>query len=428
MPGTFYLVLLLIAAGGFLWWFILRVLMPARELMATLRRITLGDFRPVILSGASPFFRQATVDLRVTAETLARQKKLLAEEEFSLSVILESMTEGVVITKSDLRIRIANKAATSMFNLPDSVTGLLLQEVFVSHELHGVALRAVETGEVQRGELSLAVSGRRERCHLVITAAALKAPGRKNADGVLLVLHDISRLRELESVRREFVANVSHEFRTPLSIINGYLETLEEGGVDKEMMRKSIAVMRRHGERLNCLIEDLLTISRMEEKGVRLETTPTDIGALLKGVVEQLEPESTERGVVVEVEVAGGLPLVEVDAYRMDQALSNLLVNALRHGLPTGGGDAMVHLCVEAKGSEISISFRDNGPGVPLQDQEHLFERFYRVGGDRARQTGGSGLGLSIVKNVVQAHGGRVTLESTPGSGSLFTIFLPVKS
>jgi two-component system phosphate regulon sensor histidine kinase PhoR len=236
-------------------------------------------------------------------------------------------------------------------------------------------------------------------------------PERVHADGVLLVLHDISRLRELESVRREFVANVSHEFRTPLSIINGYLETLEEGGVGKEMMSKSISVMRRHAERLNCLIEDLLTISRMEEKGVRLEMLPTDIVALLRGVVEQLESE-----------------IVEVDAYRMDQALSNLLVNALRHGSPTGGGAATVRISLEPKGSEISVGFRDNGPGIPLQDQEHLFERFYRVGGDRARQTGGSGLGLSIVKNVVQAHGGRVTLESNPGAGSLFTIFLPVKS
>jgi two-component system phosphate regulon sensor histidine kinase PhoR len=428
MPGMIYWALILIAAGALLWWFVCSVLMPAREVMATLRRIALGDFRPVILSSVSPFFRQAAMDLRVTAETLALQKTLLAEEEFSLSVILESMTEGVVITGSDLRIRVANKAAASMFNLPESVTGLLLQEVFVSHELHGVARRAVETGEIQRGELSLGISGRLERCHLLVTAASLKVPERVDADGVLLVLHDISRLRELESVRREFVANVSHEFRTPLSIINGYLETLEEGGVGKEMMRKSISVMRRHAERLNCLIEDLLTISRMEEKGVRLEMLPTDIVALLKGVVEQLESEITERAVTVELEIPRALPLVEVDAYRMDQALSNLLVNALRHGSPTGGGAATVRISLEPKGSEISVGFRDNGPGIPLQDQEHLFERFYRVGGDRARQTGGSGLGLSIVKNVVQAHGGRVTLESKPGAGSLFTIFLPVKS
>lgn len=422
-----YWVSILIAAGVTLWWFVVRIMMPARELMATLHRITLGDFRPVISSVDSPLFRQAVNDLRITAETLALQKTLLAEEEFSLSLILESMTEGVVITGSDLRIRVANKAATTMFNLPDSVTGLLLQEVFMSHELHGVALRAVQTREIQRGELSLDVSGRRDRCHLQVTAAALKAPERKEADGILLVLHDISRLRELEAVRREFIANVSHEFRTPLSIINGYLETLAEGGIGKEMMRKSISVMRRHGDRLNRLIEDLLTISRMEEKGVRLETSPTDIGVLLRGVVEQLDSEILERGVTVEMMIPPTLPHVDVDAYRMDQAFSNLLVNALRHGIPSGG-EATVLISVEHKGSEISIGFRDNGPGVPLQDQEHLFERFYRVGGDRARQTGGSGLGLSIVKNVVQAHEGRVTLESRPGTGSLFTIFLPVKS
>lgn len=418
---------LLVAAGIFLWWFVVHFLIPARELIAALHRITQGDFRPVILSGTSSFFRQAGCDLRLTAETLALQKTLLAEEEFSLSMILESMTEGVVITGSDLRIRVANKAAAAMFHLPNSLTGLLLQEVFVSHELHGLAQRAVQSGEMQRGELSLDVQGRRERCHLLVTAAALKATGRKDADGLLLVLHDISRLRELEAVRREFVANVSHEFRTPLSIINGYLETLEEGGMEKEMMSKAISVMRRHGERLNCLIEDLLTISRMEEKGVRLETMPTDIGQLLRGIVEHLEPEITRRGVAVEITMPKSLPLIQVDAYRMDQALSNLLVNALRHGSPSVDGAPSVLISVELGGSAISIGFRDNGPGIPLQDQEHLFERFYRVGGDRARQTGGSGLGLSIVKHVIQAHDGRVTLESKPGSGSLFTIHLPIK-
>jgi two-component system phosphate regulon sensor histidine kinase PhoR len=403
------------------------VVLPVLELLRVLHRIAHGDYRPVILPGLPVFFRGVANQLRETAETLARQKVLLAKEEFSLSTILESMTEGVVITGADLRIRQVNSAASSMFHLGGRGVGLLLPEAFLSHELQGVARRVAETGQLQRGELEVAIPGRSDRCHLLVTAAALRSPKKETPDGYLLVLHDVTRLRELEAVRREFVANVSHEFRTPLSIINGYLETIAEGGVGREMMSKSIAVMRRHADRLNRLIEDLLTISRMEEKGVQIETRRTSLEPLLRNVINQLEQESAERGVAVRLTLVAGIPPVMVDAYRIEQAFSNLLINALRHGSPAAG-DASAEVCVNAalEGSEVAISFRDNGPGIPLADQEHIFERFYRVGTDRARQTGGTGLGLSIVKNVVHAHGGRVALRSKPGEGSTFTILLPV--
>ena len=401
------------------------LVVPLRELRMAARRIASGDYRSVILQGMPPFLRGFSSDLRLLAESLSSQRAMIEKEEFSFSMIMESMAEGVVITGPDLRIRFVNKATASMFNLSGSVAGLLLPEVFLGHELVTVAQRAAVTGELQRGELSQTIPGHRERCHLVVTAASLGVEGRPECDGFLLVLHDVTRLRELEAVRREFVANVSHEFRTPLSIINGYLETLEEGGVGREMLRKSLSVMRRHADRLNRLIEDLLTISRMEEKGGLLETAPTDVTALLSSLVEHYDSEIRQRDVTVSLEIAAGLPLIQADAYRLEQAFSNLLVNALKHGSPADRGGGLVRITASLEGPEIAIRFHDNGPGVPLKDQEHLFERFYRVGGDRARQTGGTGLGLSIVKNVAQAHGGRVGLESRPGEGSTFSIFLP---
>lgn len=414
--------LLLLAA----WWIASRWVLPVRSLLSVLRRIAEGDYRPVILPGIPAYLREAEANLRKIAETLSEQRNLLAKEEFSLSLILGSMTEGVAILSPDLRIRQINKAALDMFNLEASVPGLLLPEVFTSHELQGLATRASRTGEVQRGELALTIQGRSERCHLAVTAAPLKGAMEEGTDGVLLVLHDVTRLRELEAVRREFVANVSHEFRTPLSVINGYLETLGEGGVGREMMRKSIAAMRRHAGRLNRLIEDLLSISRMEEKGVRLETARTDIALPLRAVLEQAEHEISERRASITLTIAEGLPHALLDAYRIEQAFSNLLTNALRHGSPSGEAEtATVTVTAVGSGSDIAVSFRDNGPGIPLADQEHIFERFYRVGGDRARQSGGTGLGLSIVKNIVLAHGGRVTLESSPGGGATFTVYLP---
>jgi two-component system phosphate regulon sensor histidine kinase PhoR len=420
------LLVLVLLAGGALWLLAVRVVFPARELLAVLQRIARGDLRPVILPGMPFFLRNAAKNLRETAETLAGQKELLAEEEFSISTILESMTEGVAVTGPDLRIRQVNKSAVAMFHLGNRINGSLLPEVFMSHELQSVAQRVVKTGVVQRGELDVVIPGRKDRCHLLVTAAPLNSPGKRTPGGYLFVFHDVTRLRELEAVRREFVANVSHEFRTPLSIISGYLETLSEESIDREMIEKSVAVMSRHAARLNNLIDDLLTISRMEEKAVRLEKSRISLEPLLRGVIEQLERESTERGVSVRLEVGEGIPFIEVDAYRMEQAFSNLLINALRHGVRHAGGEAAsVVVSIAAEGNDVAVSFRDNGPGIPLADQEHLFERFYRVGGDRARQSGGTGLGLSIVKNVVQAHGGRVTLESRPGEGATFTIRLP---
>ena len=402
---------------------VFQVIVPLQELLEVLRRIAAGDYRTVIMSGLPSFLRKASDDLRIVAETLAKQQASLAEEEFGLSMILGRMTEGVIIAGPDLRIRLINEAASAMFNLKAQTRGLLIQEVFLSHELQGMAQQAVASSEVQRGEFTILIPGRRERCHLVVTAAPLQAPEAKSPDGLLIVLHDITRMRELESMRREFVANVSHEFRTPLSIINGYLETLEDEKLSKEMLRKSITVMRRHGDRLNDLIGDLLTISRMEEKGVRLESEPTDLVPILRRLVDHMEHEISTKNVTVHFEIQASLPPVEVDVYRIEQAFSNLLANALRHGRSK---DAEITIGAAVQGLELMISFRDNGPGIPFQDQDHIFERFYRVGGDRARHTGGTGLGLSIVKNVVQAHGGRIVLESKPGVGANFMIFLPL--
>jgi len=410
------LIAALLIWGIFRW-----VILPIQELFLELRRIAAGDYRPVILRGIPRFFQRAASNLRITAETLAKQKALLEEEEFSLSMILGGMAEGVVITGTDLRIRLVNKAAAGMLHLENETQGLRLQEVFVNHELQNIAQKTIVTGVQQRGELTLGIPGQRDRLHLVVTSSMLKMKETSNA--LLLVLHDVTQLRELEAVRREFMANVSHEFRTPLSVINGYLETLEEEGLSGEMFHKSLSVMRRHAERLNLLLEDLLTISRMEEKAVRLDSAPTDLVPLLRGIIEQMEREIEARGVDFRFLSQNNLPLVPLDAYRIEQAFSNLLANALRHGKSVGG---CVELALSLEGEEIAISFKDNGPGIPFKDQEHIFERFYRVGGDRARNTGGTGLGLSIVKHVVQAHDGRITVESKPGYGSTFTIFLSI--
>jgi two-component system phosphate regulon sensor histidine kinase PhoR len=424
MNSVFWVLLgvfLLLAA---VWFAVFHLFLPSRELIAVLQRVARGDFRPVILGGVPFLFRETTASLRKTTELLAQQKERLEEEVLSFSMILESMVEGVILTGADLRIRQVNKAALALFHIDGDVSGMLLPEAFRSNELQGAARRALLTGNVQREELKMSLAGLGDR-YLVATAAALRFPGLNSSNGILLVLHDVSRLRELEAVRREFVANVSHEFRTPLSVINGYLETLEEGDVDPAMTRKSVAAMRRHADRLNRLIEDLLTISRMEEKGLSLVTVRTGLEPVLRSVVEQAEKEIEERDASVSLDISGNLPPLRLDLHRIELVLANLLSNALRHGSPQSGRPEVL-ISVRTWGPEITVSFTDNGPGVPFSAQEHLFERFYRVGDDRARQSGGTGLGLSIVKRIVVAHGGSVSLQSTPGEGATFTVRLPV--
>lgn len=422
MPGFFESAVLLVAAALLARWFLLKVVLPSRELLRTLRRVASGDYRAVILGSLPRWLRPAGDQLRRIAETLSRQEQLLEREEYGLATILGSMTEGVVIVTPDLHVRLVNRAAEEMFGLRGSVKGMLMAEAFISHELQGVARRAALHGGVERVETTIPATGRIDRRHLLVTAAPLGKEGAATG-GLLLVMHDITRLRELEAVRREFVANVSHEFRTPLSVISGYLETLEDDDVEEETRQTAVSAMRRHALRLNRLIEDLLTISRMEERHVRLEKSRVDLPALLRTVTEQLETEILRRGASVTAGFPAGFPEVYADAHCLEQAFSNLLANALRHGAEEGG---KITVSAATDGREVSVSIADNGPGIPLKDQDHLFERFYRVGGDRARQTGGTGLGLSIVKHVISAHGGRVTLRSMPGEGATFTVHLPL--
>jgi two-component system phosphate regulon sensor histidine kinase PhoR len=227
-------------------------------------------------------------------------------------------------------------------------------------------------------------------------------------------------------VRKEFVANVSHELRTPLSVIKGYVETLVDGdeGVAPADRTRFLLTIQRHTERLNSILEDLLLLSRLESVTPGLKREPTDIAALVRGVVDDYRARAEKAGHPLKLQEEGGADLerdLSADPLRVTQVLGNLLDNALKH-TPRG---ARIDVSLRSLPDAIRVSVRDTGPGIPESDIPHVFERFYRVDKGRSRDTGGTGLGLSIVKHIVQLHGGRVWVESTLGSGSVFHFTLP---
>jgi len=258
----------------------------------------------------------------------------------------------------------------------------------------------------------------------VVHVAPLAAENETKPRAALIVFQDITAVRSLEAVRREFVANVSHEFRTPLTIINGYVETLRDGAIeDPAMTEKSLEAIHRNVQRLALLLEDLLTISSMENRSRLLHFANTDLRPLVERAIENLGPKIEERSAEIVLDWAEDARSAEIDPSRIEQVCTNLLLNALQHGeVPA----LKIHLTAKRIGESIQLTFSDNGPGIPLEDQAHIFERFYRVHKHRARDAGGTGLGLSIVKNIVLAHGGSVSLESMPGEGAAFHVTLPV--
>jgi two-component system phosphate regulon sensor histidine kinase PhoR len=236
------------------------------------------------------------------------------------------------------------------------------------------------------------------------------------------VFHDISDLKRLEKIRKDFVANVSHELKTPVTVIKGYAEALLDGLVttDPERAVSFIEIIKNHIERQAELIGNLLILSELESDEFTLDLLPLDLEGAARRAVTFLESKAVERGATVKMTGFERLPPVLIDPGRIEQVFVNLLDNALKY-TPAGG---QVEVSAVAEAERVVVTVRDNGPGIPPRSLARVFERFYRVDEGRSREEGGHGLGLAIVKHIVQLHGGTVSVESTPGRGSAFSFTL----
>jgi two-component system phosphate regulon sensor histidine kinase PhoR len=288
--------------------------------------------------------------------------------------------------------------------------------------------RALRGEEGLQSDITMGITQARS---FSITAAPVKAldasaPGRtpnEKPSGAVVVLHDVTELRRLERVRQDFVANVSHEFKTPLTAIQGFAETLLAGAIDDpENNRRFLEIIRNHAIRLARLTNDLLKLARIEAGKMELEFSSVGLLELIEGCTETTLLKANRKEITLEISVPPQLPPVRGDATLLRDVLQNLLDNAIQY-TPAGG-----HISVAATAGprEAVVSVADTGIGIPLADSERIFERFYRVDAARSREAGGTGLGLSIAKHIVEAHGGKLWVESTVGQGSKFSFSLPL--
>jgi two-component system, OmpR family, phosphate regulon sensor histidine kinase PhoR len=382
------------------------------------RRVAEGDFRPLPSDGAADSLEALGTSLNQTAARLDRTIRTLTEERNLSAAILGSMVEGVAVVNAGERLVFANPGFASILGLDvPPVAGSSLLEVVRQTELIG-AVRRVLVGE-PRVEAEI-VTGTLRQHYFAATVASVRAG---ETSGAVIVLHDITDLRKLERIRRDFVANVSHEFRTPLTAIQGFAETLIGGALDDPQNRgRFLAIILEHSRRLARLTEDLLRLSQMDAEQLEMEIRAVSVPLLIESCYETAQRRAAEKGLTLSLNLPSQIPDVLADNRRLQEVLQNLLDNAIQYTLPGG----KIVLSAETRGDEVIFTVADTGIGIPQADQPRIFERFYRVDVARSREAGGTGLGLSISKHLVEAQGGRIWVESEVGVGSKFHFSIPV--
>jgi two-component system phosphate regulon sensor histidine kinase PhoR len=350
--------------------------------------------------------------------TAQRQSELEDQVKAERQTLFNSMVEGVVLLDRNGRIQLVNQSLEKQFDLHIDVRGQTLIEAFRRPELAQLLTRLEPERKVLSCELEL--GGSEARYFEVSAATVFDREGRPQ--GTIFVFHDLTRIRQLENTRREFVANVSHELRTPLSLIKGYVETLMDGAItDPELSTKFLQTIERHSNRLTNLIEDLLTISRLESGQITLQLRTIPLRPFASSLIAELQTRAKERGTTIVNEIPDQLT-GRADPDRLEQVLVNLVENAIKYGRAKG----RVVVKGRAVNGHVEMCVADDGPGIPSEARERIFERFYRIDKARSREAGGTGLGLAIVKHIVQSHGGKVWVESGPGQGAHFYFTLPV--
>jgi two-component system, OmpR family, phosphate regulon sensor histidine kinase PhoR len=397
------IVLLLIASGILVW----RYLVLRRDIREMTDQAKLGN---TPTESTSELGKLASVlNARFAAFNL--QLSTLNIEHAKLSAILDQLTDGVIIADDNGFIQFANPAAQKLFEISD-VLGHSVIEVVRNHQLVDAWRRCQQTNEMQSESVELPV--RHQFLQLIAIPDA-------HASGSLLLVQDLTRVRRLETVRRDFISNVSHELRTPLASLKALTETLQNGALaDPDAGPRFLGRINTEVDALTQMAQELLDLSRIESGQVELILAPLAPRSLLNSAADRMRMQAERAGLKLSIKCGDDLQNIRADKSRLEQVLVNLIHNAVKFTKPGG------EIAVEAESSKSGIRFavRDTGVGIPAESLSRIFERFYRV--DRSRTGSGTGLGLSISKHIIEAHGGKIWAESDERHGSVFYFVIPV--
>ena len=393
---------------------------PIEEMKKGAARFANGELEHRLASMQSEEMNSLAEAMNRMAGQLDSRIKSVASQRQELETVLSSMQEGVIAVDNGKQVISVNRAAARWFKSdPARFQARSIEEVIRNQTLLRFIGRAHQSENLLEDDIKVYQNGERT---LNVRSSPLRDILQVRI-GTLVVFNDVTQLRRLENMRRDFVANVSHEIKTPLTTIKGFVETLNQGIVDNpEETERFLGIIDRHVDRLSAIIEDLLTLSKIEQENevnaIALESG--NLKTVIQAAIHICRSKAEEKQIDIRLSCEDGLTS-PMDITLLEQAVVNLLDNALKYSDP----GSTVTVEAYQKDSEILLSVRDRGIGIARKHHPRLFERFYRVDKARSRKLGGTGLGLAIVKHIAQAHGGSITAESTPGKGSTFTIHLP---
>ena len=411
-----------ILAGGIGWFISHRISRPLQLLTGGALRYAQGDLQHKVYVSGSEEISTLAESLNQMATQLGERLRTVTQQHDELDAVLSNMVEAVMIVDREERVLRCNRAVGQMFGIDaECAEKRPILEVIRNAAIQRFVKKTFDSREAVEDVINLN-SGKAQRfLHAHGTLLWTESPSQSVS---LLVFHDITRLKQLENMRREFVANVSHELKTPITSIEGFIETLQEGAIDEpENAQRFLNIIARNAHRLNAIIDDLLTLSKVEQDNGahHILLTNASLQDVLESAMLACEERANEQQVHVELECDADL-FAHVNPPLLEQAMVNLLDNAVKYSHP----GSTVTLKATRQEDEVHLQVRDSGCGIPPEHQARIFERFYRVDKARSRKQGGTGLGLAIVKHIANAHHGRATVESSPGQGSTFSIILPM--
>ncbi|RKD23789.1 hypothetical protein BEP19_05000 [Ammoniphilus oxalaticus] len=392
---------------------------PLEKITAVARKITEKKFDTRVHIRSKGEIGQLADALNFMASSLESQMIEIKQNEEKLFGVLNNMTSGVILIGESRRVLFVNSAIGQFLGYSEqSLIGKLHTEAGMNLGLSKLIARCFQTGEKIRDEAHIYFPN-----ELIVDASlAPYTTEHGEVKGVVIVLHDITAIRRLEKIRSDFVANVSHELKTPITSIKGFAETLLDGAIDDpDISKQFLEIIYNESDRFHRLINDILDLSQIEQKKLPLRIERVDIFKLIEDIVQSLQEKMNRKELVYERPIDDTPIYMEGDCDRLRQIIINLIDNAISYTAEKG----RITVEVEELSDQVVLKVRDNGIGIPHADRDRIFERFYRVDKGRSRNSGGTGLGLAIVKHLVESHHGTIRIESEEGQGSVFILQFP---